>query len=367
MSRSIGIETRKNPANCSEQTSKDVTFPSTRYQGCKRQIVEELGDILEGLEHDSFLDLFGGTGVVSYMAKARGKQVVYNDVLDFNRMVGMALIENPGVQLTQKNVADLLTFDLDSYPSLIQDEFRGLYFTEEENKWLDQIRKNITVKLDDEYKKAIAFSSIGQACLTKRPYGLFHRANLYMRQNEVERSFGNKTTWERPFDHYFRKFTDEFNSAVFNNERSNQSYSQDAMSWEFPETDLVYLDPPYYAKDKSNPVSDYHLYYHFLEGYVKYAEWESMIDRSVKTKKIKHDRAPWNNPDAIYDVFEHIFDKCSERKIVLSYNTESAPAPSEIQNLLSKYKDQVNVVNIDHQYSLNEADSVQELVFIGHD
>ncbi|GAA0266820.1 DNA adenine methylase [Halobacterium noricense] len=367
MSKSIGIETRKNPTNSEDGQKRDTQFPSTRYQGCKRQIIDELWDIISDIEHDSLLDLFGGTGVVSYKAKSAGKRVLYNDVLSFNGRVGKALIENSKIRLTPQDVDNLLTFDLDSYPSFIEDEFEGIYFTDEENRWLDRMRKNITVKLDNRYKKAIAFAAVGQACLTKRPYALFHRANLYMRQNDVERSFGNKTTWERPFEHYFRKFVIEYNRGIFNNYRENRAFSRDATSWDYPQTDLVYLDPPYYAKDKSNPVSDYHLYYHFLEGYIKYAEWPSMIDRSVKTKKIEYDRSPWNDPDLIYDVFERIFRECSDRKIVLSYNTESAPTPDEIQTLLSKYKEQVKVVDIQHKYSLNASDSIQELVFVGYD
>jgi hypothetical protein len=49
-------------------------------------------------------------------------------------------------------------------------------------------------ELNNEYKRAIAYSALCQACLAKRPYNLFHRANLYMRTQDVERSFGNKTT-----------------------------------------------------------------------------------------------------------------------------------------------------------------------------
>lgn len=34
---------------------------------------------------------------------------------------------------------------------------------------------------------------------------------------DVQRSFGNKKTWDTPFETHFRKFVQEANSAVFNN------------------------------------------------------------------------------------------------------------------------------------------------------
>lgn len=46
------------------------------------------------LQFESVLDVFGGTGAVSHMFKNAGKKVVYNDLLAFNRSIGLELIEN---------------------------------------------------------------------------------------------------------------------------------------------------------------------------------------------------------------------------------------------------------------------------------
>ena len=65
-----------------------------------------------------------------------------------------------------------------------------------------------------------------------------------MRTAKVERSFGNKTSWDTPFETHFRNFAHEANLAVFDNGRSNTAISVDAL--ETPTgADLVYLDPPY--------------------------------------------------------------------------------------------------------------------------
>src|SRR5436190_1005514 len=77
-----------------------------------------------------------------------------------------------------------------------------------------------------------------------RPFNLFHRANLSMRTKEVSRSFGNKTTWERPFETHFRQAAHVANLAVFEDQRQHRALSQDALTCEAT-AELVYLDPPY--------------------------------------------------------------------------------------------------------------------------
>lgn len=349
--------------------TSDAEFPTTRYQGSKRKIVDWLWEHISKVEFDSLLDVFGGTGAISHKAKRFNKRVVYNDYLRFNHQIGLAIIENDGYRLTDEDVAFLLEDHDDlEYPTFIQDEFEGLYFTDEENAWLDRMHVNIQ-QLDNKYKRAIAYAAVAQSSLAKRPYNLYHRANLYMRTEDVERSFGNKTTWEKPFSEHFRENVEEYNAAVFDNGRDNVALNKDVMEWEEPpETDLVYLDPPYYDRTKQNGATDYQFYYHFLEGYLQYDEWPDMIDHSVKTKRLETESSPWTDPDRIYEAFEHIFDLFSERDIVLSYNTAGLPTPEELKEMLEQRKDNVLVEAKEHQYALSTSeDSADEVVFVAYD
>jgi adenine-specific DNA methylase len=345
-------------------------FPSTRYQGSKTKIIDWIWNCLSDLNFDSILDGFGGTGVFAYKAKAEGLRAEYNDFLKFNHQIGRAIIENDRTQVDHETVDELLRFDLPAseYPTTVRDEFQGLYFTDDENEWLDKFRKNIEVVVDDPYERAIVFSALSQACLVKRPYNLFHRANLDMRTRDVERSFGNKTTWEKPFEKLFRKFVVEYNSAVFSNQRQHSVYNQDIISWDGPpETDLIYLDPPYYVQDRQQPVCNYILYYHFLDGYINYDSWPEKINRSLKTKRLEHSREPWNDPDLIQEAFHKLFERFSDRHIALSYNTEAAPVPELVSEIMSEYKNEVQMYRMDHQYALSNDDSDEELLIVGSD
>lgn len=348
--------------------TSSAEFPTTRYQGSKRKIVDWIWEHLSKLDFDSVLDAFGGTGAIAHKAKQMNKRVVYNDYLKFNHQIGLAIIENSSEQLTEEDAEFLLQSHDDlNYPDFIQNEFEGLYFTDEENAWLDRMHVNIG-QLDNKYKRAIAYSALGQSCLAKRPYNLFHRANLYMRTEDVERSFGNKTTWEKPFEEHFRKNVGEFNDAVFDNGRENEAYNRDILEWNPPKTDLVYLDPPYYDRTKQNGDTNYQFYYHFLEGFLQYSDWPDMIDDSVKTKRLEHEPSPWTDPDRIYDAFEELFDMFSDRIIVLSYNSSGLPTPEELNDMLEERKENVVAEAKEHQYALStHEDSADEILFLAYD
>ena len=192
-------------------------FPSTRYQGSKHKFVDWIWDCVKDIPFHTALDAFGGTGSVSFRLKQEGKQVTYNDILSFNHIIGKALIENRNVFLEDDDVVSLLKkHDLVIYPNFIEKTFNDIYFTDEENRWLDVVSTNIR-QMTNVYKQAIAYFALFQSCIIKRPYNLFHRKNLYVRLQDVERSFGNKKTWDTSFETHFRKFVDEANNAIFDN------------------------------------------------------------------------------------------------------------------------------------------------------
>lgn len=111
--------------------------PSTRYQGSKFKLLNWIGDNLRTLSFTTVLDAFGGTASVSYLLKSMGKNVTYNDYLHFNQTIGLALIENSNVLLSDEDVQFVLSKHGDrEYDDFIFRTFEGIYFTTSENKWL---------------------------------------------------------------------------------------------------------------------------------------------------------------------------------------------------------------------------------------
>lgn len=338
-------------------------LPTTRYQGSKSKIVNWIWENIQDIKFDSVLDAFGGTGIVGYYLKTKGKQVFYNDILKFNYYIGVALIENDNVKLSPDDVKYLLNYHKEiEYPAFIQDTFQDIYYTNEENRWLDMVVTNIK-HLDDFYKKAVAYYALFQACIIKRPYNLFHRKNLYVRFADVDRSFGNKATWDKPFECHFLNFVNEINSCVFSNGKKNKASNLDVFDVD-DNFDMVYIDTPYISKEGVGV--DYLEFYHFLEGILDYQEWGSMIDYQSKHKKIKHKKPIWCDKNKIHIAFNKLFKKFGESTIVVSYRSDGIPSIEELEALLENYKDDVKEVRYtSYKYVLSNNDRSHECLLIG--
>lgn len=338
-------------------------FPSTRYQGSKLKLVEWIWQNCKHLNFNSVLDAFGGTACVSYLFKTKGKQVFYNDYLKSNYYIGLALIENSKETLTPEDVEKILKPHLKiKYPTFIQDTFKGIYFTDEENEWLDMVVTNIDELIKNIYKKAIAYFALFQSCIIKRPYNLFHRKNLYIRTAKVKRSFGNKITWDTAFPVHFVRFVEQANESIFDNEQKNKAFCSDTFEIN-GKYDLVYVDTPYISS-KGVGV-DYFEFYHFLEGLVKYKEWGTLIDWKSKHRRIKHEKSVWNDKYKICQAFDRLFKKFANSILVVSYRSDGIPSDTDLISLLRKYKNKVIELNRkDYKYVLSNNNGSQELLFV---
>lgn len=338
-------------------------FPSTRFQGSKAKLAGWIWENVKNLKFDSVIDLFGGTGAVSYMFKQKGKGVIYNDYLKFNYLTGLALVENSNTKLTDNDLNFILSRKKNAqYPDFIQKTFKDIYYTDEENLWLDIVSTNIK-KIKDRYKQALAYFALFQACIIKRPYNLFHRKNLYLRKANVKRSFGNKTTWDKSFTEHFLNFVNEANEAVFNNGRKNLSFNQNAFNLN-QKSDLIYIDTPYMSS-KGIGVN-YLEFYHFLEGLCNYENWDRYIDYNSKHRKFKNRKSVWTDQSQIHSAFDRLFKKNRAKKLIVSYRSDGIPSIKEMVELLKKYKKNIILKQKPYRYALNHR-RTNEVLFIAID
>lgn len=339
-------------------------FPRTRYQGSKRKLLGWIWENVSFLDFESVADLFGGTASVSYLFKVQGKRVAFNDILEANLQTGIALIENSSVKLAESDIEKILKPCWNE--GFISRTFKGIYYYDDENELLDRVMTNIEKCYSaDHCRKAMLLWTVFQSCLIKRPFNLFHRKNLNMRMRQVERSFGNKATWDAPFDYYIKKFAQEINQAVFDNGFACCATCRDASTLS-DNFDLVYIDPPYLS-EKGVGV-DYRSFYHFLEGLCNYADWGSLIDYEKKHRPLKPTQTLWNDRRRVKNAFRDIIHKFSKSHLVISYRSDGIPSIQEIVKEVSGRKKNVRILEYaNYRYVLSTNGNSSEILIVAWD
>ena len=336
-----------------------LKFPTTRYMGSKNKILPYIRDITREFDFSSAIDLFSGSGIVSYMLKSEGKSVISNDYMALGSTFSKALIENNSEILPLKSAKKLLCQNEKS-DKFIESNFKDLYFTDEENILIDNIRANIK-GLRNPYKKALALSALCRACTKKRPRGIFtYTGNRY--------DDGRKDL-KTSLEEHFINAVDIFNNAVFDNKKLNLSSRKDAMSLT-SSGNFVYMDPPYYSLCSDN---EYIRRYHFTEGIC--CNWEGVeMQWQTKTKKFKNYPTPFSHKENAKDAFDKLFERYKKSIILVSYSSNCLPTLDEMVGMLAKYKKNVEVLLIDYRYSFanqkenisSNKNKVKEYLFLGY-
>jgi len=334
-------------------------FPGTRFMGSKYTVLPHIWEAVKDINFTSVLDLFSGSTCVSYMFKQKGKEVISNDFLTFCYHFANAIIMNNKETLSESDMQILLSSN-DKSDDFIYKTFKGLYFLDDENHFLDNLRTNITL-LESPVKKSLALAAITRACLKKRPRGVFtYVGNRY--------DDGRKDLQLSLQDHFLNNI-DSFNNAVFTNNRKNKAFNEDAFVLDV-KADLVYIDPPYFSPRSDN---DYTRRYHFVEGYCR--NWIGLdIQKHTQTKKFKKYETPFSSLSTVYDAFEKLFERFKDSIIVVSYSSNALPTKNELASLLKEFKKKVDVYQIGHKYSFANqgfktgdiANDVFEYLFVGH-
>lgn len=331
-----------------EIQQKLSVYPMIRYMGSKHRLSTWIYDILKGIEFESALDAFSGSGVVSYLFKAMGKRVYTNDFLHFSSLIARGLIENQNQSLSEEDKKMLINRDVDS-KYFISNTFKGIFYTEDELLFLDKVSANIS-KLDSQYKRALAYTALFRACIKKQPRGVFTVSGNLERYDDGRRDLRLTLT-----DHFVEQ-ANIYNELIFDNGQNNLTFNQNIFDFnnELYKPDLVYLDPPYVPRSDDNC---YVKRYHFLEGLSKYWEGETIM-QDTKVKKIKKKFTPFSYRKTSLMAFETLFDKFSASTLALSYSSNAYPDLHTLVSIMKKYKSVVRVHEKPHRYHFGNHQNV---------
>lgn len=333
-------------------------FPRLRYMGSKYRLLPHLERIFAELGGTNAVDAFSGSGVVSYLLKAQGFNVVSNDFMAFSSTITRATVENSTVTLEPEAV-DLICSPAADDRDYIQSTFTDIFFTPDDLQFLDSAWSHIDSLKG--YERDLAISALVLSAARKQPRGVFTYVGF--------RYGDNRRDLRLSLREHFRECVEEYNATVFDVNTESKAYTGDVFDLPTRSADVVYLDPPY-APPKDD--ADYMKRYHFLEGLSVY--WRGVETMpETKTRKIVKRYTPFAYKRTVEEALSRVFAKFSNSNaIVLSYSSNALPGVDRIVDLLKEAKPRVEVQAIDHKYSFGTHAAAtrrdaSEYIFVGRD
>jgi adenine-specific DNA-methyltransferase len=340
-------------------------FPTTRYQGSKRKLLPFLYEACKSYNFSSVLDLYSGTSSVGLMFRHMGKTVYANDYMLYNWTTAKVLLGVTNSWIEGLDIPAMIERSFSkNYRSsnLVSENFSGIYFPDVENQQIDKFCSNLAEFSPEEAELLIYL--MGQAMLMKRPYNLFHRANLEMRTKDVPRSFGNAKTWETPFSAHMLKLARKISNCPFTGP-TGKAYCMNASEIDNMAVDpeLIYLDPPYL--NKNNIPVDYSTFYHFLDGLVDYSLF-SQGNTKYPHRPIALKPSRWRTPDGGLAEIRSVLDRWPTARVAISYRGDGRPSIEELKAILDSAGYVINEhTAVDYKYALSKNFDATEDLIIG--
>ena len=322
-----------------------MAYPTVNYIGNKEKIVQWISSLIPK-DATSLLDVFCGGCSVGYMAKEMGLTVYTNDILKINYYIAKALVENNETTLVKKDVEQI--FQGEPFEGFMFNHFSDEYYFPEECMDLDLIRKNIG-DIQDEYKRAMAFTLMRRAMVRKMPYSRFTiRWDKIKELRNEELSYakyGRRRHYHnQSFQFHFEDNLKEYNDAVFSNAKPNKAYNLDVYeAIEKIDADIIYLDPPY-----AGTMNDYFGFY-------------GLLDAFIEGKQIEPFGNNFMDKNNITEQFDKLFSKLGKYKYwMLSYNSLSRPTKEELLEIMEKYSTNITVYEMPYAYRVTGKEKKQK-------
>ncbi|MDY0264860.1 MAG: DNA adenine methylase [Sulfurospirillum cavolei] len=325
------------------------------YIGSKKTILDFISESIHqvvGEQPLEFCDLFAGTGCVGAYFKKQGYKIISNDLQHYSYVINRHLIQNhlempfnslldivPNLLSTPINerknlVCDYLTqiegiegfiFKNYSPASIRYSEYKRMYFTEENAKKCDAIRK----KIEDWYQNNL----IDENEYYFLASSLINSADKYANVLSVYGAFLKK---------FRKKALEPFKlipTELIINDQEHKVYNMDSNELiEQIESDILYLDPPYNNRH-------YATNYHLLETISKYDT--PKIYGKTGLREYTHQKSLYCYEEHAKNSLEELINKSKSKYIFVSYSNEGIISAQDIKSML-EHKGKYGVFKMQH-------------------
>lgn len=314
---------------------KMFSINNRRYIGSKARMIDFIDEVIkkEKIEYSSFLDLFGGTGIVGDHFNNQSTKVYVNDLLKSNYISYQAWFGNEKVDKKKLNeyinkYNNLSNLE-DNYFSV---NFSNTYFSKDNCKKIGYIRENI----ESEYLNNNINSRERAILITSLLYAMDKIANT-VGHYDAYRKNGS-------LDKELELFMLDLKSNI--NNKNNKIFNEDSNELvKNLKADVVYIDPPYNSRQYSDA-------YHLLENV---ATWEKQevfgVAKKMKRNGIKSKYCSVSAPLAFKDLIENI----DAKYIIVSYNNMGTKGAGRSQAKISD-EDIMSVLNNKGKVKVYETD-----------
>jgi len=351
------------------------------YVGNKRKLICEIIKTIDkyGINYETVLDLFTGSGYVSIAMQLLGKNVICNDILVSSHFNTLATIINRSVELTKKEKDYLLNNNSKKPVNKFFENYQDR-FTLKEIEFLNNYYYNIRYLFSPFasdgltlIKTAISFASMQNYVLEHCFVGGRLSNNQVLAKVEHRMSHRKNNGREMPFkDIRWSKYscTDEsLRGKVFQMDAIDLLRERKELEI-FP--DMCYIDPPYGGLS-----SDYATMYEFVEGYVYLQtreEREEILDNYndeciLSINKRKESQQKFVSRTGYSENFDELISLTDGIPcIIISYNDSSWGSIEEISSIVKNHRKDVKIENFDYDYKYrnnNDKKQSKEFLIIG--
>lgn len=317
------------------------------YIGSKHSLLNFLDEQIHeniDLKDKTLIDVFSGTGSVSFHFRKQNIKIISNDLEYYSYIISYACVKSNYNERLKKLIAKLnqekpksglLTKNYSEFGS------HRMYFTIENAQKIDAIRNKIdTLTLSpSEY-----YFLLGSLLVSADQY-----ANVPAIYGSYLKTY--KKNALKPFR------LEPIHQYCDNNE--NEVLNEESLEIDVSLGDVIYLDPPYNERQ-------YGKNYHVLNYLAKNEEMEIY----GKTGLIKDTKlSDWCSKKNAPQILDNFLSKCSGKIVVMSYNNEGIISHEKIKEIFEKYGE-LKLVERDYKrfknFKYNKNGITKEYLWIGY-
>ena len=317
------------------------------YLGNKRSLLNFINNVVLvvkeelGKERIVTFDGFSGSGCVARYLKQHSTLIITNDLEKYSFIINDSFLKNKSeVDFDRINEYVVLLNEKKHRTDLGVGIIERLYspkdtknpqpgercfYTNENAKIIDNIRRTIELEIPDEYKNTFISILLHEASVHANTSGVFK--GFYKGLKSDRGKFGGEK------ENALERILGEINikSIILSNfdseRRLHQKNTNDLVKELDVDIDLTYYDPPY----NQHP---YGSNYHVLNTIVDYVEPQELSDVAGIPKN--WNKSDYNKKAAACKSFDDLIQNTKSKYIMISYNSEGFISYDEMMEICNK-------------------------------